>query len=99
MALFYTARLRDMLVRGEIAADAPARELVDELEELMDSVLSEYGTLDRMELMEERLLQAMAKMEAQAAEREARQARHINQAVGIVLAGIALGVGILLGFG
>ncbi len=33
------------------------------------------------------------------AEMEARQARHINQAVGIVLAGIALGVGLILGFG
>ena len=39
-----------------------------------------------------RLLQAMAEMEA-------RQSRHINQAVGIMLAGIALAVGIVLGFG
>lgn len=38
-------------------------------------------------------------MEARIAEMMAQQARHINQSVGIVLAGIALAVGIILGFG
>ena len=99
MAIFDTARLRDVLVRGRIAEPEPAAELVDELESQMDGVLSGFGTLDRMELMEARLLQTMAEMDARAAEREARQARHINQAVGILLAGIALAVGIILGFG
>ena len=45
-----------------------------------------------MALMEANILRAIA-------ESEARQARHTNQAIGIVLAGIALAVGIILGFG
>ncbi len=32
MAIFNTARLRDVLVRGRIAEPTPAAELVDELE-------------------------------------------------------------------
>ncbi len=106
MAVFNTARLRDVLVRGNIAQDTAATELVEELNSQTEDALSGYGTLDRMDLMEARLLQAMAEMDARAAERDARaaerdtqQARHINQAVGIVLAGIALAVGIILGFG
>ena len=66
--------------------------MVDESEKQMGSALSNYGTVDCMELMEARLLQAMAEMEA-------RQARHTNQAVGIMLAGIALAVALILGFG
>ena len=92
MAVFDTARLKNVLVRGKIAEDAPAQELVDEIENQASRALSEYATLDRMELMEARMLRAIA-------EAEARQARHINQAVGILLAGLALAVGILLGFG
>ncbi len=92
MAVFNTARLRDVLVNGRIAAVAPAQEFVEELEEQIGEALSRYGTLDRMELMEARLLQAMA-------EAEARHARHLNQAVGLMLGGIALAVAIILGFG
>ena len=99
MAIFNTARLLDILVRGRIASVAPAQELVEELENQMGDALSEYATLDRMSLMEARVLQAIAESESRAAEREARQARHINQAVGILLAGLALAVGIILGFG
>ena len=92
MAVFNPTRLRDVLVHGRIAAVAPAQEFVEELEEQIGEALSHYGTLDRMELMEARLLQAMA-------EAEARQARHLNQAVGLMLGGIALAVAIILGFG
>ncbi len=99
MAIFDTARLLDVLVRGKFAEAAPAAELVSELEEQMDGVLSGYPTMDRMGLEIGRVLQAIAEIEKRRAEMEARQARHINQAVGIILAGIALAVGIILGFG
>ena len=106
MAIFNTARLLDVLVRGRIAAQAPATELVNELEEQMDSALSSYPTQDQMGSMEDRLLRAMAEirqsqaeMEARIAELMAQQARHTNQATGIVLAGIGLAVGLILGFG
>ncbi len=121
MAIFNTARLLDVLVRGRIAEAAPAAELVDELEEQMTSALSEYPTHDRLGLMEERLLRMMAEMETRLlrelaelrqqqaemearmtermAELEARMTRLVLQALGIGLGGVALAVGILLGFG
>ncbi|MCY3567926.1 MAG: hypothetical protein OXH38_04825 [Chloroflexi bacterium] len=106
MAIFDTARLRDVLVRGRIAEEAPARELVDELETQMDSVFSGYPTHDRLGLEIGRVLQAIAELKQHQSESEARMAEmlrqqsvHINQAVGVVLAGIALAVGLILGFG
>lgn len=99
MAIFNTARLRDVLVRGRIAEPEPAAELVDELEEQMDRALSEYPKHDRLGLEIERVLRAQAEMEARIAEMMAQQAKHINQAVGIMLAGLALAVGLILGFG
>ena len=106
MAIFNTARLLDVLVRSRIAESAPATELVNELEEQLEQALAAYPTHDRLGLMEERLLRAMAEvkqsqaeMEARIAEMIAQQTRHTNQAVGIVLGGIAVAVGIILGFG
>ena len=99
MAIFDTVRLRDILVRGKVAAEAPAAEFVSELDRQLEDALSGFASLDRMALMEARLLQAIAEAKAEAAEQAAQQARHINQATGIVLAGIALAVGIILGFG
>ncbi|MDE2967934.1 MAG: hypothetical protein OXS30_10695 [Chloroflexota bacterium] len=88
-----------MLVRGRIAEPEPAAELVDELESQMDSALSEYPKHERMGLMEERLLRSQAELEARIAEMMAQQARHINQATGIILAGLTLAVGLILGLG
>lgn len=56
-------------------------------------------TKDQVSLGFERVLRAIAEAELRRAEMEARQARHINQAVGILLAGLALAVGIIIGFG
>lgn len=99
MAIFDTARLRDVLVRGRIAEPEPAADLVDELETQLDTALSRHPTHDRMDAAVERLLRSQAEMEARIADMMAQQARHINQAVGIGLAGLALAVGLILGFG
>lgn len=99
MAVFNAARLLDILVRGRFAAPEPATEFVTELENQMSGALSGYGTIDRMAIMEANILRAIAELDVRRAEMEARQARHVNQAVGILLAGLALAVGIILGFG
>jgi hypothetical protein len=106
MAVFDTGRLRDILVRGNIAKDPEATEFVEELNAQTESVLAEFGSLGRMELMEARILVAIAEaeqrrteMEARMAELAASQSRQIKQAVGILLASLALAVGIVLGFG
>ena len=99
MAVFNTARLLDILVRGRFAAPEPATEFVTELEDQMSDALSGYGAIDRMAIMEANILRAIAELDVRRAEMAARQARHVNQAVGILLAGLALAVGIILGFG
>ena len=63
-------------------------------------------TKDQFELSIQRVLRAIAESERRRAEMEARladlaaeQAKHINQSVGILLGGMALAVGLILGFG
>lgn len=104
MAIFNTMRLRDILVRGRVADDPVATDFVEELNAQAEEALSAYATNEQVGLGFERVLRAIAEADARRAEMEARlaelaaqQARHINQAVGIVLAGIALAVGLLLG--
>ncbi len=99
VAIFNTARLLDVIVRGRIAEPAPAAELVNELEEQVSQALSNYPTQDRMDLMEQRIMLAIAELKQHQSETEARLTKHITQAVGILLAGTALAVGIILGFG
>ena len=98
MAIFNTAKLLDVIVRGRIAEQAPAAELVNELEDQMEKVLSDYPKHDRLSVEIGRVLQAQAEMEARLAEMMAQQARHINQATGIILAGIAIAVGLIIAF-
>ncbi len=99
MAIFNTARLVNVLVRGQIADPEPASELVDELEAQMSTALSDYPSRDGIAATEARLMQVLAEIRQSQAEMEARLSRHINQATGVLLAGIALAVGLILGFG
>ncbi len=110
MAIFDTARLLDVLVRGRIAEAAPAAELVSELEEQMTNVLSDYPTYDRLSVEIGHVLRAIAEGEQRRAEMEARltermaqletrMTRLMLQALGIGLGAVALAVGIILGFG
>ena len=89
MAIFNTLRLRDILVRGKVPEDA-ATEFVTEADEALEAALAQYATNDRVDVALERVLRAIAEMEA-------RQARHINQAIGILLAALALAVGLIIG--
>ena len=98
MAIFNTLRLRDLLVRGKVSEDVAA-ELLTEADQAIEVTLENYATNGRVDLALERVLRAMAEMEARLANQATQQARHINQAVGILLAALALAVGILLGFG
>ena len=99
MAVFNTMRLRDILVRGRVADDPVATDFIEELNAQAEEAFSAYATNEHVGLGFERVLRAIAEADARRAEMEARQARHINQAVGIVLAGIALAAGLILGIG
>lgn len=92
MAVFNTSRLRDILVRGRVANDRAATDFVEELNSQTEEALSAYAPQEQVGLAFERVLRAIA-------EAEARQARHINRATGILLLGLAVAVGIVVGFG
>ncbi len=91
MAVFNAGRLRSIMVRGEIASETVATQFIEEMDSQLDEALSAYPNNDRLASMHEQLLRAIA-------ESEARMARHINQAVGILLAGYVLGVGLIVAF-
>ena len=99
MAVFNTARLRGILVQGGVAQDPAATDFVEELNSQTEDALSVYPTKDQVSLGFAQVLLAIAEAEQRRAEMEARQARHINQSVGISLAALALAVGVMLGFG
>ncbi|MCY3568896.1 MAG: hypothetical protein OXH38_09740 [Chloroflexi bacterium] len=90
MAIIDTLRFRNILVDGDIAEEAPAQEFVAALDETFEDVTGDLANKDDLAAMEARLMQ-------DAAEREARTARNQLVMVGIILAGIALAVGIILG--
>ena len=69
-----------------------AADFVEELNSQAEEAFSAYAPQEQVGLAFERLMRAIA-------EAEARQARQINQAVWILLAGLALAVGIILGVG
>lgn len=92
MPVFNTSRLREILVRGQAADDQTATDFVEELNSQIEEALSAYAPQEQVGLAFERVLRAIA-------EAEARQARHLNRAVGILLLGLALAVGIVIGFG
>ena len=92
MAIINPGRLRNIMVRGEVASESVATELIEEMDAQLEEALSEHPTHDRVALMEERILRAIA-------ESEARHSSRVNQATAILLAGLALAVGIILGFG
>lgn len=92
MAVFNTSRLRDILARSQAADDQTSTDFVEELNSQIEEALSAYAPQEQVGLAFERVLRAIA-------EAEARQARHLNRAVGILLLGLALAVGIVIGFG
>lgn len=92
MAIFNTNRLTGVLVRGGIAEQEPASAFVEELEQQASEALSTYAAADQLRLTEARLLRAMAELQAE-------MTKLMLQGIGIIAALIALGVGIILGFG
>ena len=71
MALMDTLRLRNILVRGEVAKEAPADEIVGALDEEMAAATEHFVTKDSHEASENRVLAAIADSDRRAAERDA----------------------------
>lgn len=74
-------RVRDTMVNRGIAAEAPAMEFADVLDDELDSALSGFATKGDMLAMEERLKRYVAEQ--------------TNKIVAITLGGVAVGVAII----
>ena len=75
MAIINTLRLRNALVRGGIAQDDPACELVDIVDDEFAKLAANFVTRESHEASENRVLAAIADSDRRAAEREAARAR------------------------
>ena len=81
-------RFRDIFARMEIPK-APADDFVDAVEDTVNEGREGLATKDHLDAME-------ARLRADAAEREARNARNQLVMVGVILAGLAVAVTVLL---
>ena len=79
MAIINTLRLRNALVRGGIAQDEPACELVDIVDDEFSKLATNFVTRESHEASEHRVLAAIADLGRRAAERDAAQAREAEQ--------------------
>ena len=79
MAIIDTLRLRNALVRGGIAQDEPACELVDIVDDEFSKLATNFVTRESHEASEHRVLAAIADLGRRAAERDAAQAREAEQ--------------------
>ena len=79
MAIINTLRLRNALVRGGIAQDEPACELVDIVDDEFSKLAANFVTRESHEASEHRVLAAIADLGRRAAERDAERAREAEQ--------------------
>ena len=79
MAIINTLRLRNALVRGGIAQDEPACELVDIVDDEFSKLATNFVTRESHEASEHRVLAAIADLGRRAAERDAERAYEAEQ--------------------
>ena len=79
MAIINTLRLRNALVRGGIAQDEPACELVDIVDDEFSKLAANFVTRESHEASEHRVLAAIADLGRRAAERDAERAYEAEQ--------------------
>ena len=79
MAIINTLRLRNALVRGGIAQDEPACELVDIVDDEFSKLATNFVTRESHEASEHRVLAAIADLDRRTAERDAERAREAEQ--------------------
>ena len=79
MAIIDTLRLRNALVRGGIAQDDPACELVDIVDDEFSKLAANFVTRESHEASEHRVLAAIADLGRRVAERDAARAREAEQ--------------------
>ena len=97
MALMDTLRLRNILVRGEVAKEAPADEIVGALDEEIAAATEHFVTKDSHEASENRVLAAIADSDRRAAERDAARTHEAAERDRQIHNHITIGIGLIIG--
>ncbi len=97
MALMNTLRLRNILVRGEVAKEEPADEIVGALDEEIAAATEHFVTKDSHEASESRVLAAIADSDRRAAERDAIRTREAAERDRQIHNHITIGIGLIIG--
>ena len=79
MAIINTLRMRNILVRGEIAREEPADEFVEAMDDEFVSATGNFVTHDAHEASENRVLASIEGLRREMAQEAARQARESEQ--------------------
>ncbi len=90
MALINIQRFRDVLVRTQVAAEAPALEVSVGLEQELAESLQDYPTLSSFEGLRSEFDLLRAEMRQLFAEQEARHQQQLNRLAAIMLGGATL---------
>ena len=97
MAIIDTLRMRNILVRGEIAREEPADEFVEMMEDEFASATDNFVTHDAHEASESRVLAAISDLGRRIAERDAEQAREAAERDRQIHNHITIGIGLIIG--
>ena len=97
MAIINTLRLRNILVRGEIAREEPAEEFVEALDDEFTALQESVVSADSQEASESRVLAAIADLSRRIAERDAQQADAAAERDRQIHNHITIGIGLMIG--
>ena len=97
MAIINTLRMRNILVRGDIAREEPADEFVEAMDDEFVSATGNFVTRDAHEASENRVLAAISDLGRRIAERDAEQAREAAERDRQIHNHITIGIGLIIG--
>ncbi len=97
MAIINTLRMRNILVRGEIAREEPADEFVEAMDDEFAALKEGTVSTDSQEASENRVLAAISDLGRRIAERDAEQAREAAERDRQIHNHITIGIGLIIG--
>ena len=97
MAIINILRLRNILVRGEIAREEPAEEFVEALDDEFAALQESVVSADSQEASESRVLAAISDLGRRIAERDAQQADAAAERDRQIHNHITIGIGLMIG--
>ena len=97
MAIIDTLRMRNILVRGEIAREDPADEFVELMDDEFAALKGDVVTTEAHEASESRVLASIEGMRREMAQDQARQARENAERDRQIHNHITIGIGLIIG--